>query len=419
MSATKKEVKAQLSEEKRIELYTRYINEKKTYKELGAEFGVSAQTASNIVKRFNENQIIRPENNNSSSGNTPINSVPAPLAYSLSDAAIEAKISSAQILHYGALGKLELCIPIEPGATPISSATIREINLMADEGANLAEFHLIVALDKVDYLVLEPADIIRLERFEYSLRVQFSGGYFIRSDGSLVFREPPGHRMEDLEKPEFFHLITKYDPKVNPRIDLKKIGGNQYIDRSKLRVRRDALNMFIEAEKARIPAQQPPKEDFILHENSSIMLIELEQVAFEIWGDFNPIKAVEYNTPERVAEYLVSKFSFHNIHAKYGAIIIFPTDVNRILNREKPYRTEMLQTLIDGWQEICRDYSFGDGKDAKYDSKTKYDNKAKKWLSSRSLTFAKSQALLSSAIKIMLSEKAPFDHPRKASSKKS
>ena len=129
---TIKKVKSQLPEDQRVKLYEKHLSGKMTYKQLGAEFGVTAQTASNIVKRMMEGEVIKLGGHNNYLDNISTNAVPASLIISLNDAAIEAKITSAQLLHYAALGKLKLCIAVEPGTTPISSATINMINSLVD-----------------------------------------------------------------------------------------------------------------------------------------------------------------------------------------------------------------------------------------------------------------------------------------------
>lgn len=401
-----KKVKKQLSYDQNMALYRKYLSEKVTYKQLGEEFGVTAQTASNIVKRMLESEVIKPESHNNYLDNIS-NAVPASLIATLNDAAIEAKITSSQLLHYAALGKLELCIAVEPSATPISSATINIINSMVNEGNDPVSLAMIVHLDKVDYLILEPKDLIKLEMAEVTYRTNFSKGYLL-INGQLISREPSVHSIEDILKPCFFHLIRRYDPSIKPRIILKEVGGLQYIDRSMLQVNRAVLNEFIETEQLRIPFRPQITEDFVMHANRSTLLINLDQAAFELWGDFNPIKTTKFNTPEIVADYLVSKFNFHRFHANHAAVMILPSKSNLIGNRAMPYRTVMLQTLIDGWQAICLEHLFVS------EEKILYDNKSRKWLSAHSLTLAKNQAMLTSASKIILSDDAPFHNPRKA-----
>lgn len=406
-----KKVKKQLSDDRKVALYKKYLSVKVTYKQLGEEFGVTAQTASNIVKRMMEGEVIKPGGHNNYLDNISTNAVPASLITSLNDAAIEAKITSAQLLHYAALGKLELCIAVEPGTTPISSATINIINSMVDEGNDPVSLAMIANLYKVDYLILEPEDLIKLEMTGVTYRANFSKGYFL-INGQLTPIDPSVHIIEDIQKACFFHLICKYDPTIKPRIMLKEDGGLQYIDRSKLKVNRAVLNDFIKTEQLRIPSRPQVTEDFVVHANRSSLLIDLDQAAFELWGGFNPIKATQFNTPEIVADYLVSKFNFHRLHANHAAVMILPSKSNPISSQALHYRTVILQTLIDGWQAICHKESFVSGQ------KTLYDNKACKWLSSHSLTLAKNQAMLSSASKIILPDNAPFHNPRKPSSEK-
>ena len=403
---TIKKVKSQLPEDQRVKLYEKHLSGKMTYKQLGAEFGVTAQTASNIVKRMMEGEVIKPGGHNNYLDNISTNAVPASLIISLNDAAIEAKITSAQLLHYAALGKLKLCIAVEPGTTPISSATINMINSLVDEGNDPEGLDMIAYLDKVDYLILEPKDLKQLELAEVTYRAHFSKGHLL-INGQLNSRDPSVHSKEDTQKDCFFHLIRRYDPWTKPRIILKEVGGLQYIDRTKLKVNRAVLNEFIETEQLRIPSRPQIAEGFLVHANRSSLLIDLDQAAFELWGDFNPIKATRFNTPEIVADYLVSKFNFHRLHANHAAVMILPSKSNPIRSREVPYRTVMLQTLIDGWQAICLEHLFVS------EEKILYDNKSSKWLSTHSLTLKKNEAMRSSASKIILSDDAKFHNPRK------
>lgn len=360
-----------------------------------------------------------------------MNSVPSPLIYSLAEGARFIGITADQLLHYGTLGKVRLCIEVHRGIIPVSSATIMEVkSRLVSRGSSHDLVRLQLLCDRVDYLLLEKEDCARIESTGSAFREQFFGGYVIQKGESLSFKGPPElpqwlqratalhssyfnpDPLRNLFRPKkvpCFHVLTGYRPEDS--LDIDKAVGGISIRRGELSVTAEGLQLLSNAEKDRRPVWSGPEEEFRVHDNRSSLLADLDQAAFELWGDFNPIKAAACSTPETLTDYLMTHFRFGKIHAERAARMILPDEkANPIRSREKPHRAAMLQDLIALWRAVCMSRAFQKGRD----EESLFKKAVEDWFNGvgRASGLAASVELRKTAAALVMSDNAPFNRVR-------
>lgn len=403
---------------------------------LAKQYDVSEQTVRNWWKAYQnkasaEDGVIGQVGANVI-GAVSMNAVPSPLIYSLVDGARFIGITADQLLHYGTLGKVRLCIEIHNGLIPVSSATIMEAKSplvsLGRKSHDLVRLRLLC--DRVDYLLLEKEDCTRIESTGSAFREQFFGGYVIQKGECLSFRGPPElpewlqratarhasylypDPLRNLLRPKkvaCFHVLTGYKPEEGMDID-QAIGGIT-IGRGELSVAAEELHLLAKAEKDRRPVWSGPEEEFRTHDNRSSLLADLDQAAFELWGDFNPIKAANCSTPEALTDYLMTHFGFGKLHAERAARMLLPdAKTNPIRSRERPYRAAMLQDLIALWRSVCAGRPFQKGRD----EENLFKKAVEDWFNSVGLEsgLAASVELKKTAATLVMPDNAPFNRLR-------
>lgn len=403
---------------------------------LANQYDVSEQTVRNWWKAYQnkasaENGVIGQVGANVI-GAVSMNAVPSPLIYSLVDGARFIGITADQLLHYGTLGKVRLCIEIHNGLIPVSSATIMETKSPSVSLGRKSHdlVRLCLLCDRVDYLLLEKEDCTRIESTGSAFREQFFGGYVIQKGESLSFKGPPElperlqratarhasylnpDPLRNLLRPKkvpCFHVLTGYRPEDGMEID-QAVGGIT-IRRGELSVAAEELQLLANTEKDRKPVWSGPEEEFRTHDNRSSLLVNLDQVAFELWGDFNPIKAATCSTPEALTDYLMTHVGFGKLHAERAARMLLPdAKTNPIRSRERPYRAAMLQDLIALWRSVCAGRPFQKGRD----EENLFKKAVEDWFNGVGLEsgLAASVELKKTAAALVMPDNAPFNRVR-------
>ena len=140
----------------------------------------------------------------------------------------------------------------------------------------------------------------------------------------------------------------------------------------------------------------------------------MDQAAFELWGDFNPIKAAVFNTSDKVGEYLVDDFHFCAANAFPLAVIITPSANNLMLPtkedaKKMTYRPRLLSGVLEAWGAVCMPKKFEKG-----DNPIKYEVEAKRWLTDNCPDLTKYEKTISNVVKLIVPDNAPFDKLRKS-----
>ncbi|MDI1302520.1 MAG: hypothetical protein PSX71_11490 [bacterium] len=311
-----------------------------------------------------------------------VNAPPAPLMYSVSAGAQSVLITDVQLLHYAALGKVRLCIAVPQERTTVSLASIMEAKFRPPYFSDKSNFsRLMRALDRVDYLLVEKEDCARIESAGSAFREKFFGSYLLARDGGFSSNPPPDFSdtvksiLARKERYSFqplgkflrpqrvpcFYALAEFEANDGLDIDLDRVNGGLTIRNDDLMIAATELQLLRDAEIGRVSSRQD-KEPFHSHENRSSCLSLLDDVAFELWGDFNPIKAAKFNSAEKVAVYLEYSFGFPKTHATRAARMIFHDEkLNPPKSKAPLYRAAMLQDLIDLWGAACQGRSYRKG----------------------------------------------------------
>jgi len=309
MQNAKKEVrKKRIPDDKKMESVLDYINKKKSIKTIASECGVSEQSVRDWVNKYqNSTQAdILPSIENVTDY-IYTNITPIPLVYTLEEAASVAKISTNQLLHYAALGKVILFI-----ARPIDSVVLTkwQIDLHSNDSSHLAKdfqqndwFKNLKNSYKIPFLAISCSDCKCLEMGLSISKNEFGSVFDVQNDELI--------KLEDNnEKEDFYYVFNEDFIQKNEKNDVNKDRISIGISKSHLKLSSKELNQLVNDEIKRKANRVPSQEQFAVHENKSTFLVELDQAAFELWGDFNPIKAAVYNTSDKVAEYLEDNFTF-------------------------------------------------------------------------------------------------------------
>lgn len=410
------ERKKRLSESKIIEFVMDYITHKKTIKTIASELNVSEQTVRNWVKKYQNSKQAEPspliEN---ITDYVYANNIPIPLIYTLEEAASVAKISINQLLHYAALGKIILFIdrPIDSVVLSIGQVELtcshysrfsrvsQQDNLLKKVTKWLTDSY------KVPFLAISCSDCKYLEMGLSITKNEFHSVFYLQNEELIRSVDNKGKR-------EVYYVFSENLIINDELIDVNKDRFSIHVSKKILKVSSKELEELISSEIKRKANRQPCQEQFVVHENKSTFLVELDQAAFELWGDFNPIKAVVFNTSDKVGEYLADSFQFCAANAHPLAVIITPSANNPILPtevdaKEITYRPQLLSGVLLAWSAVCMSKKF-----EKVDSPIRYEEVARKWLTDNWPELTKYEKTISNVVKLITPDNAPFDKLRKS-----
>lgn len=361
-----------------------------------------------------------------------INAIPAPAIYSLSEGARVIGITDRELLHYASQGKIGLLIKLPRSCVSVSLETILVVKYQSEfrrYGRSDLE-RALIAGDRVDYLRLEQSDCVSIRSVGSEFRERFFSAYKVNGDGEVALREPaPFSNLvkEMLSQQESPYLRTRaslFKPKNEPcffvferdrvesglDVDLAKENGGLTIKKDDLWVAAVELQALRKAELG-IDSIRKDKELFHSHENRSGWLARLDDFAFELWGEFNPIKAAKFNSIGKVAVYLESHLHFPKTHAERAARMIFPDEkLNPLGSKAAPYRAAMLQDLIDLWGAACQERSYQKGEH----EAALYKRAVEDWFNGAGAAsgLVKFVELKKTAAALVMPDNAPFNRAR-------
>lgn len=402
--------KKRLPNNKKTESIKQFLDKKKSIKEIASECNVSEQTIRNWVKKYqNIDQADITEPIKTIVDYVYANIVPLPLVYTLEEAASVAKISIDQLLYYAALGKITLFID-----RPIDLLVFSQKDLI-NQGATLKLKNTdseIWSRRKINsfkppFLVINDMDCKKIGMGFSINKKDFDGVFLLKENEMLKQEDLYFIFKEDLiDNIEIIYINQKI-------IDANKDGTSINISKNLLKLSSKDLNQLIEKETQRKANRKPSQEPFAVHKNKSSFLVALDQAAFELWGDFNPIKAAIFNTSEKIAEYLQHNFNFCKANAQPLAVLITPSAENRILpsidSKEMSYRPRLLSIVIQAWEAVCMSRVFDKGANS-----VKYEDDARKWLMDKCPDLTKYAKTVSNVVKLLTPDNAPFEKLRKA-----
>jgi transposase-like protein len=392
--------KKRISDDQQKESVFDYINKKKSVSTIASELNVSEQTVRDWVNKYRNSAQNEPSPlTENITDYVYANIIPTPLVYTLEEAASAAKISTNQLLHYAVLGKITLFFDrpidvlamtkewIKPSRYPQNHDQYQVKNTFSD--ALDSVFAKMVFSFKYNFLVVSQSDCKCLEMGLSISKYNFHGVYWVDENNELAFKK------EGADSDNGFYTLSESLVKDKRGECTEKDCHSIHISKKMLKVSSKELEEFISSEIKRKANRVPSQEQFAVHENKSTFLVELEQAAFELWGDFNPIKAAVYNTSDKVAEYLEDNFHFFTANAVPLAVIITPSANNRILPTNKDregitYRPQLLSGVIQAWSAVCMPKKFEKG-----------DNSIKH------------EETISNVVKLIIPDNAPFTKLRK------
>lgn len=434
MKNAKKEVtKKRLSDDQTNKLVMEHINNNKSISDIALENNVSEQTVRNWVNKYRNSKKTEPspliEN---ITDYVYANIIPTPLVYTLEEAASVAKISPNQLLHYAVLGKITLFFdrPIDVLAmsekdvdlAPQNYFPTRMLPIVLDEkeeALNKILYDTVFKRNfncfKCNFLAISQDECNKLEMGVIIRSYKFDSIYFVNENNELIQNKPISDK-GDMEKiQDFYYAFKEEFVKNNKYIDIQKNYHAIDISKGMLKVSSKELSQLVSNEINRKSERKPSQEQFAVHENKSTFLIKLDQAAFELWGDFNPIKAAIYNTSGKVGEYLENNFGFCAANAYPLAVIITPSANNPILPikeedaQEITYRPRLLSGVLQAWSAVCMPKKFEKG-----DSQIRYEDVARKWLTDNWPELTKYEKTISNVVKLITPDNSPFDKLRKS-----
>ena len=267
-------------------------------------------------------------------------------------------------------------------------------------------------LDKIlfefDFLVLSQVDCQHLELGLAIRKCNFHGVYWVDENNELKFKKKGADSNND------FYTLIESLVKDRRGACTEKDCHSIHISKKMLKVSSRELKELTSSEIKRKANRKPSQEQFAVHENKSTFLVELDQAAFELWGDFNPIKAAVFNTSDKVGEYLVDDFHFCAANAFPLAVIITPSANNLMLPtkedaKKMTYRPRLLSGVLEAWGAVCMPKKFEKG-----DNPIKYEVEAKRWLTDNCPDLTKYEKTISNVVKLIVPDNAPFDKLRKS-----
>ncbi|PTQ87185.1 hypothetical protein [Agitococcus lubricus] len=383
--------------------------------EMSQKYNVTSQSIRNWRKKYiwgdqekntgiNKSGEFSPDINQSIFDSTPLK-----LIYPLRDGAIHIGIRPDQLLQYAVIGKIKLCFPVDPRTVPGSSATINLIN--TDKLPTVFAKFQMLHLDLVHYLVVGRDDCKKIQAQGFTENYIFPSGYLLLND-RVVHREPPVHTMSDLKQLHNFHLLARNGLLTAGNINISKVGVLQYIRQDMLFVTAEELKLLVDSESKRMAVRPESLEEYVLSKSKSSLLVDLDQAAFALWGDFNPIRALKYSKLDLVAAYLQENFHFFSINAKSAARMILPDPIqNPIVRNDFVYRARMLQELWEAWGSLCETINF------QRDDQVRFDLDVEAWMQVRRSLIARDVKLLKTAQKLITPDFAPFHNPRRSAKK--
>jgi transposase-like protein len=411
--------KKRIPDDKKIESVMDYINHKKSISIIASDFKVSEQAVRDWVKKYqNSTQADLIPSIENVTDCIYTNITPIPLVYTLEEAASVAKISTNQLLHYAVLGKITLFFdrPIDVLAMtkewikfsryPQNHDQYQVKNTFSD--ALDSVFAKLVFSFKYNFLVVSQSDCKCLEMGLNISKYNFHGVYWVDENNELAFKK------EGADSDNGFYTLSESLVKDKRGECTEKDCHSIHISKKMLKVSSKELEELISSEIKRKANRVPSQEQFAVHENKSTFLVELDQAAFELWGDFNPIKAAVFNTTDKVAEYLVDNFHFCTANALPLAIIISPSANNPILPtkedaKEITYRPRLLSGVIQAWGAVCMAKKFVKG-----DNSIKYEEMARKWLTDNWPELTKYEKIITNVVKLITPDNALFYKLRKS-----
>lgn len=414
-------------DDKKKESVMDYIHNKKSISTIASERNVSGQAVRNWVNDYRNSKQTEPspliEN---ITDYVYANIIPTPLVYTLAEAASVAKISINLLLHYASLGKITLFFDrpidvlvmskkdIESVSEKFSSFSATTLKTTSNNGAVCfydARFDEICSSFKFPFLVISRNDCSYLEMGLGMSSYRFVGVYSLNKDNDLTLEMLS---RDNKNQEDFYYTLKKDMVKSNQYIEIKEDCHAIDISKKMLKVSSRELDELISSEIKRKANREASQEQFALHENKSTYLVELDQAAFELWGDFNPIKAAVFNTSDKVGEYLVDNFQFCKANALPLAVIISPSANNPILPtkedaKEITYRPRLLSGVIQAWGAVCMAKKFLKG-----DNSIKYQEEVNRWLTCNWPELTKYEKTISNVVKLITPDNAPFDKLRKS-----
>lgn len=389
-------------------------NKKLSVAEMSKKYHVTSQSIRNWRKKYtlgdrgkntetNKRDDVSPDINQSVFDSTPLKQI-----YPLHEGAAHIGIKLDQLLQYAVIGKVKLCFPVDPRAVTASSATINLIN-KEEALSTVLERSVILNMDCVHYLVIAKDDCKKIQVQGFTNNHIFPSGYLLMKNGFFIHREPSLHSFNELDEVHNFHLLARNGLLTDGGINLSIVGVMQYIRQEMLFVTIEELKSLLDSESNRMAERPLVLEEYVLSKNKSSLLVDLDQVAYAIWGDFNPIRVLKHSKPELVAIYLQEKFQFFPINAKSAARMILPDPIqNPVVRKGLGYRARMLQELLDAWGRLCVAKNF------QRDDQIRFDLEVEKWMQERGSLIVRDTKLLTTAQKIITPDVAPFHNPRRS-----
>ncbi len=266
-----------------------------------------------------------------------------------------------------------------------------------------------LSLYKYNFLAVSQSDCKDLEMGLSISKYKFHSVYWVDKKNNLM-----SSALDNNNSEETFYALKESLARDNEGIDLKKDCHSIQVYKNMLKVSSKDLDQLISDEVERKVKREGNQELFCTHENKSCLLVDLDQAAFELWGDFNPIKAAVFNAQEKIIKYLTDNFNFYEVDAKSAALVLLPSTKNPILSTKTnaqyvPYRPQMLTTLIEAWLNVSKPHKFTKNE------KILYDEKAGEWLSKNLPTLVNFPNVRLVLANIISSDNTGFKKKRKKS----
>lgn len=414
--------KKNLSEELKQQIVDDWINGKKTVAQLADEHGCSEQSIRNWAKKKitdtpvydkTSSQLVGEDFNNQV--DILANRVPKPLFYSLEDASVLAKITVDQLFHYAIMGCIKAYIVNNTDYNFMDQVSINYYDIELKLDANLIGYKepepklykpFLLNVSSDDCKRLSDLRSMNIKKFPSIILEEGVHNFIIKFPQKLDSPNFRAFRKAIYGGYNFFYPIC-----VESNYSLSDDHARKFVNINIMDVKffSQDLDELIKKQKKLIHLRGAVMDLFATHANKSSLLVDLDQVAFELYGTFNPIKVAHYNTKEKISTYLIERFGFFKVHADVAAEVILPSSTNQIEDdNQSSYRPHLLQLLIQAWNDLCLKQVFTKESQIKYDidAETWFKDKFKHELS----RFRKSRTLLA---KIILSDNAPFHNQRR------